>query len=321
MYFLWLCGSVVEDAIGWGRYLLIYFAGGIAAALTHSIITALSSPDAMDIPLVGASGAVAAVMAIAAIRFSRARVRFGYWVLIIKFGSFALPWLIVPGLWALQEVYFGIVSLRFPSGTAHWAHIGGLAFGIVAALTFGFLKDAADDYLSEEARGLAAEGRVESAAEKYGELTERQPDNPDFIVQKLQASMMARSGDATADARDLGKAIELLGRAGRTQEAIDAYKLLAQGPYRVLPVDAATQLRVASMAESQRDYLTALRIYNSLATQMAGSPAAEKAAFRVPHVLLTQGKVEDARTWWAYFRTNYPSSEWVQHADPAFRAE
>jgi membrane associated rhomboid family serine protease len=81
MLFLWIFGNNVEDTLGHGRYLFLYLASGIAAAL----VQAASSP-ASHVPMIGASGAIAGVLGAYLLLFPRANVHVFIWI-VIFFGS------------------------------------------------------------------------------------------------------------------------------------------------------------------------------------------------------------------------------------------
>ena len=87
MAFLWVFGDNVEDAMGHVRFLIFYLACGIFAGLLHSYM----QPNS-DMPLVGASGAVAGVIAAYLMLHPRVKV----WVLVL----WRIP-LRIPALWAL----------------------------------------------------------------------------------------------------------------------------------------------------------------------------------------------------------------------------
>ncbi len=128
MWTLWLFGPVVEDRLGSGRFLLFYGACGLAASLTH----ALSDPDS-TIPALGASGAIAGVIASAISMFPRARMVVVIPVLFFPF-FFEVPAILFAGLWFLTQVLRGTAEVFVPTGAggvAWWAHIGGFLAGLV----------------------------------------------------------------------------------------------------------------------------------------------------------------------------------------------
>jgi membrane associated rhomboid family serine protease len=78
MFFLWIFGRAVEDALGWPAYLGAYLLCGVAAALMQHIMTLTFTPSYLSVPLLGASGAIAGVMGLFAPRFYRTPVRTFY---------------------------------------------------------------------------------------------------------------------------------------------------------------------------------------------------------------------------------------------------
>src|SRR5207302_11419343 len=76
MLFLWVFGGSVEDAIGWKRFLGLYFGSAVATGLLQVGMTyALPGAD-RTMPIAGASGAVSAILGVFAVRFYRSRIRF-----------------------------------------------------------------------------------------------------------------------------------------------------------------------------------------------------------------------------------------------------
>ena len=130
MWTLWIFGDNVEDRLGHGRYLGLYLLGGFAAGAVHIFTNANS-----DIPTLGASGAVAAVMGSYFRFYPHARVEMV--IPPLFFGPiFEVPAVIFLGWWALLQFFNGSLSLAGPqeaSGVAWWAHVGGFAFGMVVS--------------------------------------------------------------------------------------------------------------------------------------------------------------------------------------------
>ena len=93
MWFLWIFGNNVEDHLGKIRYLLFYLAGGVVATLAHVAI----GPDS-TVPIVGASGAIAAVMGAYLVWFPDARVRTLVFVFLVFFVEIAAKWLLLAWL-------------------------------------------------------------------------------------------------------------------------------------------------------------------------------------------------------------------------------
>ncbi|MEP7291572.1 MAG: rhomboid family intramembrane serine protease [Chloroflexota bacterium] len=132
MLYLYLFGDNIEDRLGAIPYLLIYFAGGFIAAFAQVIIAPTS-----QIPLIGASGAIAAVLGSYLVMFPGVKVQG-----IMPIGRIStmqeMPAWIVLGLWFVLQLFSGFGSLgtnaEYGGGVAFFAHIGGFIFGVVITL-------------------------------------------------------------------------------------------------------------------------------------------------------------------------------------------
>jgi membrane associated rhomboid family serine protease len=124
MLYLWIFGNNVEDTLGHIRYLVFYFACGLAAALAQVAV----GPDS-QVPMVGASGAVSGVLGAYLLLFPHARV-----TTVIIFGFFwrlaRIPAVFVLGFWIVLQVLNGLGSFGASGGVAFFAHIGGFVAGM-----------------------------------------------------------------------------------------------------------------------------------------------------------------------------------------------
>ena len=127
MWFLWIFGNNIEEAMGHARYLAFYLICGVLASASHIF----SSPDS-TIPSIGASGAIAGVLGAYIVLYPRARV----WTLIFL-GFFIrlmyLPAGVILGFWILLQCINGSMMMgrQDAGGVAFWAHIGGFIAGIL----------------------------------------------------------------------------------------------------------------------------------------------------------------------------------------------
>lgn len=118
MIFLWVFGDNVEDAMGHLKFLGFYFVCGVCGALAH----ALALP-ASRVPLIGASGAVAGVIAAYLMLHPRVMV----WVLAFRFIPLRISAAWVLGVWVVTQLV--MVLLQPSDQVAWWAHIGGMVAG------------------------------------------------------------------------------------------------------------------------------------------------------------------------------------------------
>ncbi len=131
MWFLWLYGDNVEDAMGRFRYLLFYLICGFVGTLTHAALD-----PASRVPLVGASGAISGVIAAYLLIWPRANIRVFYWLFIFV-GTINVPAFLMLGLWIVEQLFALPAAMQTQGNIAIVAHLGGFAAGL--ALT-PFLK-------------------------------------------------------------------------------------------------------------------------------------------------------------------------------------
>lgn len=123
MLFLWVFGDNVEDAMGHIRFIMFYLICGIAAGLTHAVMMPHS-----DLPLIGASGAVAGIIAAYLMLHPKVKVWvLALWRIPIKITAF---WAL--GFWIVFQL--GNLVLDPNGDVAWWAHAGGLATGALLIL-------------------------------------------------------------------------------------------------------------------------------------------------------------------------------------------
>ena len=139
MLFLAIFGKNVEDAFGRLGYLTFYFAGGFAAMMLQTAMTLLfGTPSDAQIPNLGASGAIAAVLGAYIVLYPKSRIR----TLVGWFPINVPAWLFLGG-WFLYQFFEGNRALINPaddggSGVAFFAHVGGFVFGaIVTRIVLG----------------------------------------------------------------------------------------------------------------------------------------------------------------------------------------
>jgi membrane associated rhomboid family serine protease len=139
MLFLWIFGNNVEDSMGRVRYLAFYLLGGIAATALQTGITLSSAGEqAAQIPNLGASGAISAVLGAYFVLLPRASVLTAIFLGFIFFLR-EIPAIFFLGIYFLFQLWQGGLQLSHPpegGGVAVFAHLGGIAFGLLTIKLF-----------------------------------------------------------------------------------------------------------------------------------------------------------------------------------------
>jgi membrane associated rhomboid family serine protease len=127
MLYLWIFGNNVEDTLGHARFVVLYLASGVGAALAQTLVA-----PASPVPMVGASGAVSGVLGAYLLLYPYASI-----LTLVIFGFFwrfiHLPAMVVLGLWIVLQFLSGYLSLGAvggEGGVAFFAHIGGFFIGM-----------------------------------------------------------------------------------------------------------------------------------------------------------------------------------------------
>jgi len=132
MWFLYIFGDNVEARLGGARYLIFYLLSGVAAVFLQTYLLSSS-----NVPMIGASGAIAGVLGAYLISFPRSRIASLVPILFI-FTIVEIPAAIFLILWFIAQLYSGLFAMQgaAASGIAWWAHIGGFVFGVLMVSFF-----------------------------------------------------------------------------------------------------------------------------------------------------------------------------------------
>jgi membrane associated rhomboid family serine protease len=306
MWMLWIVGNNVEDKVGRIRYLLLYLLGGCAAALAFWAIDHAAPPNVEMLerygrshaPLVGASGAIAAVMGIYLIFFPEARIRLLlWWFLFIRIFPVRAKWFIGMSL-ALDLARSIYAQGAAAGGVATMAHVGGGVFGIVVAL------------LLKPLVGGGAEGTAWDVHSGFS----RRPsaEATDWVDSPPHGSDLLRPQQDQVDVVELERTLVELVRSQRLREAIDLYPAyVAHRREKPLPPDV--QMDIADEFYRQGLVKHAIAAYRRyLDADPHGEDAAE-AKFRLG-VLYAKGTSDRAQA------ARWLREAIAEHRDPRITA-
>jgi membrane associated rhomboid family serine protease len=286
MWFLWLAGFVLEDF--WGRplYTAFYLISGAASMMLDGLFNSGSIT-----PTLGASGAIAALMGAFLVRFPKMKIEMLWWIFLRPRRFKAPAYYLLPG-WLALEVFYGSVFGQ-STGVAHWAHVGGFAFGALTALTLRYtgLEQKAHEKVEAEltlqsgpeiqrANEFLDKGELLSAEEILNDYVSRNPDSIDAYM--LLRTIYQKQNKQIAAAETLAKVCVLHLRAKENDLAWKCYEEFLAAGGQAPP--AANWMELCRAAESLQHFDRAVAEYEKLiATYPADrqSIAAQLAAARI----------------------------------------
>jgi len=276
MIFLWVVGCLLEDSWGRMHFALFYLAGGVLAGLIHCLQDTQAS-----IPLIGASGAIAATMGAFAIRHFMTKIKFFYFFLILFrpfWGTFSLPAFVFLPFWLFEQVMLKHLSdSTGGSGVAYMAHIGGFLGGFMYAAMLNITgiekkviaprverehikTGASKDPRFIEACNLIRDGSVEKAKVLFGSLIREYPHDIEMME---DIALIYRENGLLREFKSLmEKNIKFLMLNGRYEEAasmmlnysIDTQKIAT--PQQIL--------KVAKWLSARERYQDSYMLYRSV---------------------------------------------------------
>jgi membrane associated rhomboid family serine protease len=265
MWFLWLAGFVLEDL--WGRWLYagFYLIAGAAAQQFFY----WTDPGSIT-PALGASGAVAALMGAFLVRLPKMKIEMA-WLFFFRLYRFRAPAYCLLPLWLLLEVFYGSLG---SSSVAHWAHVGGFLFGVLAAVAIQHsgLEQKANKKI-EEKLGWSNDEELEVASSnmEHGQLDDAIFNLKAYIGKKpnsldawtMLRTIYQRQNDTQAYLDATVKTCALHLRDHHVEAAFQCYaEFLDKGGGKM---PAATWLELCKGAEEIQEFERALQEYQDLA--------------------------------------------------------
>jgi len=324
MVFLWLFGTITEDVLGPGMFLLFYFGGNIGATLLDVLVSGASSSQALAVPRVGASGAIAGIMGLSAVCFIRTKVRIWYfftlfWIYFWRTGTVEVAAPVVLGLWAGWELVQGTIQsvAGFVGGVGHWAHVGGFLFGLLGSIGLGLNKRIPRSDL------ISGRVPVQSAADAYQQAGELQrmvlesPEDADAWTALARDFEMTGRIDRAKEGH--AKALSLYLAQRNTQGAAEAYAALSSyGIVAQLTPDQ--QFDLACALEEAGKAKDAFGLFRLAANEHPDQQTAETALVRAAEMArMVLDDPQRAAECYQRLLERYPFSNWRALAQERLR--
>jgi membrane associated rhomboid family serine protease len=316
MWFLWLAGAVLEDV--WGRplYAAVYMVSGMGALAVHGLVY----PHSLA-PVIGASGAIAALMGAFLVRFPNTKIQLGffYWILRPRLLRFSWPAYAVLPLWFVEQFLSSAIAGE-TGGVAYWAHIGGFVIGVGLALLLRYsgIEHKMDQSIEAKV-GWSAAPRVVKAGEyvekdqidlAIAELNAEIKDKPDSVeALEMLPSLYWKKNDTPAYQAALENACRAHLKAKNLQAAWQDYDDYSRSGEAKLP--SAMWMELCRYAEDQQQWDRAASEYEKLAEAHPSERAAVLSLISAARIHLRLGNLPQAKKLYAAAQASpVPHRDW-----------
>ena len=312
MIFLWAVGTVVERRVGAGKFFLLYLGTGLAAGLFG--VVAYRTLLGSTLHALGASGAIAGVMGVFAVRCYFKSMVFplpilGIFSLILPVSlKVRLNSLVIIGLFFLSDLGGGFSQSGNGKvgGVAHWVHVGGMLAGAALAMLLRLGEEAVEERHLEIGAAAVSGGKVgfEAGEESLRRALRQNPQNVEALL--LLARLLSKFGPCQEGGECYRRAVVAL-LASRPQQAKEVfceyYEIYLQG------VAPEPLYRLAGLFHQGEDLEMASRCLELLLKDREGTAALrEKALFQYARVLDALGLPDTAAGYYRQLLDHFPSS-------------
>ncbi|MGC8667076.1 MAG: rhomboid family intramembrane serine protease [Chthonomonadales bacterium] len=314
MLFVWVFGGPVEEDVGWQRFLLLYGLAAVGSGLAQAAAARIAGTAAAEMPIIGASGAAAALVGAFAVRYYRASIRFIG--LPVRIPAAAL----LAGAVAAEVVAAGLQMVRPASAAAgswaaHSGHVAGFILGILWARATGMPSHGQTAYLRADAAKIASDGTPMSALRRWEEVLAKRPS--DVQAHAQIALLWAVAGDREQCAEHYRSAVAGWMRNGNRQAAAETFcTIQEQLPGDDLGLTHEEALFVASGLEELGATEQAVALLQRAAKHWNSDAAALRACVLLLRRLHAHHRAADGLR---EFLEDYPASEWRQYAAQMLR--
>ncbi len=311
MILLYCFGSQVERVMGRLEYMIFYLASCFVASLAHVAIVYASMPDYyLTRAVVGASGAVAAIMGVYAVRFHRR---------VFNLAGVEIPALLIIMGWLVLQLALGILSLYQDNilglglkQVGYWSHLGGFAFGVIVALIANMAVTGEREYLNEQAEANCEAGNLLEAIQNHQTILEYEPANADSHAET--ARLWALLDEKDDSLRFYQMAIQLFVSQGLEDRALQVAEEMAVF-WPGSKLSATARFRLATYLEETGDTERALEEFQSITDDEPDSVEAQMSLLKVAELELNDlGRPQAAEMRLRQFIERYPTSEWLRFA-------
>jgi membrane associated rhomboid family serine protease len=318
LVYILIFGPPLEDRLGPAKFYAVFTLSAVAGVYTHTILTALYSPELLQYGVIGASGATSGILGAYLVRLYFSRVRIAYWIFMpfqgvnragrtyVSIVFAVIFWFILQGVRALMQ--FGTAGM----GVAYSVHLGGFAAGIVLALCFKALGQARAEKHLVAARRHFDEADWFGAQAEYAEYLALNRD--DVQARAGLARSFLAAGDKVRSRSHYADAVRLSLKRGER----DTAEALFDEAMRHIPNFALAEdihLDLACGMERTLKYRSAMHAYEQFVWKYPLSIETPFVLLRMALILEKRfSRPAEAFSCYSRLVTEYASDQWADLA-------
>jgi membrane associated rhomboid family serine protease len=314
MLFLWIFGGPVEERIGSKSFLLYYFGAGLTAGILNVVMEVIARPDSA-VGAIGASGAISGIMALFLYRCYYSKLKMVINPILLP-SQVSIPVIPLVLLWIFQDFILAIMSMSRPMGIAHWAHVGGFAFGIVIGRVKRYGREGRIEQLRLSIiRKLDRGGGWKAAEKDLLKLVEIAPQDAD--VNHDLARLYAANQEPRQAERYFQTAVQLY---FLSQPQYGAYAVIEYADTMSKPMDLPYLLKAADALVKAGDYESAHKVLAPLMqNKMPKGLLAERGLALYARLCRHLNREEDEQGAFSVFQETFPASKYIHEINAAMK--
>jgi len=317
-------GPILESRVGHGMFVFYFLVMGIFGNLVHGLVASQGWFGQYGIGVLGASGAIAGLLAFSLIRFHNARVEIAWWVFAPlvgqnRAGRSKVPLQVAVGLWLMLQVVHSLVASQTGASVSYGAHFGGFFMGLTLALAMGQWSEGRLEGLTDKAAEYFRDGAYFASVGMWLEYLEAEPADLQARLSLARAQVLSnRAPEAEINFKRVFKSFV---RRGEVDHALEVFREASRAGL-VSGFSSADMAKIAHYQEKQLDIHGALKTHELLVTQHPSSTEAERSLVRIIMLLKNKGNDPAALSHWrTVAEWKLPAGGWRNYLEEEFRKE
>ncbi len=324
LVYLNVFGPILESRVGHGMFLFYVLLLGIFGNIVHGVVASLGWFGQYGVGVLGASGAIAGLLAFSLIRFHNAKVEIAWWVFAPlvgqnRAGRSKVALQLAVAMWLMLQVIHSLVASQTGASVSYGAHFGGFFMGLSLALAMGQWREGHQEGLRDKAADYFKDGAYHASVGMWLEYLDLVPSD---LTARLELARAQVLSDQTVQATmNFQRVFNRYMRSGAVNSALGVFKEATRAGLvaEFSPEDLA---KIAFFQEKQLDYSGAAKTHALLYEYHTESHEARRSLVRL--VMLHQGKITDPdrmRHWLEVADQELPEGGWRNFLNEEFRME